>query len=58
MTVIASFKNIIDSNANFIYIEKLRMLKDYEMMAKVCRASYSKLNESFQRLSQIDGSVK
>ena len=46
-TVILSLRNIMDANANFFFVEKVAATKDYEAVAKICRASYSKLNEAF-----------
>lgn len=57
MTVLVSFRNILDCNANFLYLEQLRLQKDWEGMARVCRASYSKASEAHQRLSSLSQEI-
>ncbi len=47
MTVLVSIRNIFDCNANFIFLEQLRLKKDYQSMAKVCRSSYTRISEAY-----------
>lgn len=50
MAVIFSVKLILECNMNFLYIEKLRLQKQFDLIAKVARSSYTKLVNASIRL--------
>ncbi|CAD8087201.1 unnamed protein product [Paramecium primaurelia] len=57
MTTIFSFKLLIECNMNFFYLETFRPQKQYDNMIKVCKSSYTKLIDAYNRLSQIKDEI-
>ncbi|CAD8092713.1 unnamed protein product [Paramecium sonneborni] len=58
MTTIFSFKLLIECNMNFFYLEIFRQQKSYENMVRVCKSSYTKLIDAYNRLTQIKDQIQ
>ncbi|EGR29776.1 hypothetical protein IMG5_148570 [Ichthyophthirius multifiliis] len=57
-TVFYSVKLIIETNANSLYIEKLRIMREYKLLCQVCKTSFSKLSISYERLMEIQNEIQ
>jgi hypothetical protein len=51
-SILVSVKIIYEVNANYLYVEKLRLLKDFKQIAKVCKGCNIKAKTAFERLQE------
>jgi len=57
-TCVYSVKLMLEVNANSLYCENLRILKDHHTLAKLCKTSCDKLREAEARFIEIKDEIR